>query len=62
MFYYFQGYYPLSGFDTSNFLETNFPKTFFYGTYKLRFFYSDKTDNYGCVLVLMEVKRPWEEF
>lgn len=59
-FMYFQGVYIASGMDTSIIKKTNFPKKFFYGTYKFRYFYSRKNEIYGCFICVIDLKRPWE--
>jgi hypothetical protein len=50
------------GYDLTNaVLRSNFPKTFFYGTYKTRFHFTDQLNNeFGCSIFVIEVKRPWE--
>ncbi|XP_015369654.1 PREDICTED: uncharacterized protein LOC107165777 [Diuraphis noxia] len=51
------GVYIFPGLDTSIFNKnTNFPKTFIYGTYKLRYFYSRKNEVYGCNIYVVEIK------
>lgn len=59
---YFQGVYVSKGYNLANIAEnSNFSKVFFYGTYKFRIHYSDKYDkSYGCVIFVIDVKRPWE--
>ncbi|XP_025419795.1 uncharacterized protein LOC112690089 isoform X2 [Sipha flava] len=49
-------------YELTNFISnSNFPKIFFYGTYKVRFFLTDKNNiEHGCGSVVVEVKRPWE--
>ncbi|XP_025198741.1 uncharacterized protein LOC112597045 [Melanaphis sacchari] len=54
------GYYPVVGADTSVFMDSNFPKSFFYGTYKFRVIYSKKNEVYNCFTLIVEIKRPWE--
>ncbi|XP_022174005.1 uncharacterized protein LOC111036318 [Myzus persicae] len=54
------GYYESTGIDTDVFNAANFPKTFFYGTYRLRFFCTKNNEVYGCFTVVLEIKRPWE--
>jgi len=60
MIYIFQGVYKLSGLDTAIFSSANFPKTFFFGSYKFRLFYTKNNEVYGCFILVLELKRPWE--
>eukprot|EP00102_Acyrthosiphon_pisum_P023882 XP_016661092.1 PREDICTED: uncharacterized protein LOC107884113 [Acyrthosiphon pisum] len=39
---------------------SQFPKRFFYGTYKMRFRYTKNKETYGCLIFVIEIKRPWE--
>ncbi|XP_060840903.1 uncharacterized protein LOC132921740 [Rhopalosiphum padi] len=55
-----KGFYKVHGVDTSVFNSVNVPKTFFYGVYKVRFSITKINDVYGCFIVIIEVKRPWE--
>ncbi|KAL4148715.1 hypothetical protein QTP88_002884 [Uroleucon formosanum] len=55
-----EGYYKLPGLDTAIFKSTNFPKTFFYGTYRFRARFTKNKIVYGCFIAVVEVKRPWE--
>lgn len=50
------------GYDlTAASARSSFPKSFFYGTYKIRFNFSDKLNNtHGCTNFIVEIKRPWE--
>jgi len=57
---FFQGIFKASGVDTSLFYNANFPKSFFYGTYKFRSFYTKNNEVYGCFILVIELKRPWE--
>ncbi|XP_060840905.1 LOW QUALITY PROTEIN: uncharacterized protein LOC132921741 [Rhopalosiphum padi] len=54
------GFYKVSGIDTANFASSNVPKTFFYGVYKFRFFFTKKQEVYGCFILIIELKRSWE--
>ncbi|CAH1714092.1 uncharacterized protein LOC114128780 [Aphis gossypii] len=54
------GLYKLSGIDTAVFSLVNFPKTYFYGVYKFRFFFTKNNEVYGCTILVIELKRPWE--
>ncbi|XP_022174004.1 uncharacterized protein LOC111036317 [Myzus persicae] len=54
------GYFIASGADTNLFHSANFPKTFYYGTYRFRFFYTKNNEVYGCFIIVIELKRPWE--
>ncbi|XP_026813979.1 uncharacterized protein LOC113554366 [Rhopalosiphum maidis] len=54
------GVYKVSGIDTGIFMTSGFPKSFFYGTYRFRLFYSKKNEVYGCFIIIIEIKRPWE--
>jgi len=57
---YFQGITKASGADTGLFYKANFPKSFFYGTYKFRYYYTKNNEVYGCFIIVIELKRPWE--
>uniref|UniRef100_A0A2S2NN31 MD-2-related lipid-recognition domain-containing protein n=1 Tax=Schizaphis graminum TaxID=13262 RepID=A0A2S2NN31_SCHGA len=54
------GVYIATGLDTSNYEKLNYiPKTFPYGTYKLRSVLKDKKkQSYGCLITIIEVVRP----
>eukprot|EP00102_Acyrthosiphon_pisum_P027469 XP_016664679.1 PREDICTED: uncharacterized protein LOC107885542 [Acyrthosiphon pisum] len=54
------GFYEATGIDTDLFNIANFPKTLFYGTYRFRFSYTKNNEICGCVILVLEVKRPWE--
>jgi len=56
----FQGFYKIAGIDTDTFMNTNFPKSFFYGTYKFRVTYTKNNEVYTCFIIVLEVKRTWE--
>jgi len=57
----FQGVYIISsGIDTNVFMDANFPKSFFYGTYKFRVSYTKNNEVYACFTFVVEVKRTWE--
>lgn len=56
--FYFQGTYISQGIDQEILKDTNFPKTFLYGKYKLYTFYTLKNELYGCLLFIVEFKRP----
>jgi len=58
LFLYFQGVYIAPGFDLSFFEKSNFPRSFFYGTYKFRIFYSKANEIFGCQLYIVDIKRP----
>lgn len=50
-----------TGMDTALFLKSSLPKTFFYGTYQFRLSYiSKKKEVYACIILVVEIKRPWE--
>jgi len=55
-----QGIYRALGLKTDKNLFSNFPKKFFYGTYKMRLYYEKDNIVYGCITFVIEVKRPWE--
>lgn len=58
---FFQGVTKATGFDTNSYKDFTMPKVIFYGTYKFYTFYRDKNNTkYGCVLAVVELKRPWE--
>ncbi|KAF0767852.1 Uncharacterized protein FWK35_00025647 [Aphis craccivora] len=46
-----RGVYKLSGLDTAIFSSANFPKTFFFGSYKFRLFYTKNNEVYGCFIL-----------
>ncbi|XP_050439218.1 uncharacterized protein LOC126844837 [Adelges cooleyi] len=55
------GNYTLNGFDLSLLEKSNFPKQYFYGTYKLKIQATDKKDDPdSCLFIVSEVVRPWE--
>ncbi|XP_050436990.1 uncharacterized protein LOC126843473 [Adelges cooleyi] len=55
------GTFIMHGFDLALLENMNFPKQFFYGTYKLKVFYTDPSDVLvGCVIIVIEYVRPWE--
>ncbi|XP_050526763.1 uncharacterized protein LOC126897290 [Daktulosphaira vitifoliae] len=55
------GFYVMKAFDISLLQEANFPKQFFYGTYKLKTYYTDTNKNIvGCSIIVVEFLRPWE--
>ncbi|XP_050421328.1 uncharacterized protein LOC126833816 [Adelges cooleyi] len=52
---------PMKGFDLTLIEDSNFPKQFFYGTYKFKLSYVDvKNQLVGCVVFVVEIIRPWE--
>ncbi|XP_022174010.1 uncharacterized protein LOC111036323 [Myzus persicae] len=55
-----EGFYKGPGFDTALFMSSNFPKTFFYGTYRFRAHFTKNQEENGCFGAVLEVKRPWE--
>lgn len=58
---YFQGFFKVTGIDINLFHTANFPKKFFYGTYRFRFYYIPKNNEvYGCLIIIIELKQPWE--
>lgn len=47
--------------DTSLFIEqTNIPKMLFYELYKAKYIVSKNKNIVGCVIFVIEIKRPWE--
>ncbi|XP_050530414.1 uncharacterized protein LOC126899487 [Daktulosphaira vitifoliae] len=55
------GTYHLKGYDLSLISQANFPKEFFYGTYKYKLFYTDdKFVEVGCFFIIFDLLRPWE--
>eukprot|EP00102_Acyrthosiphon_pisum_P018948 XP_016656158.1 PREDICTED: uncharacterized protein LOC107882394 isoform X2 [Acyrthosiphon pisum] len=54
------GFYKGPGINTAVFELTNFPKTFFYGTYRFSAHFTKQKIVYGCFMAIVEVKRPWE--
>ncbi|KAF0754850.1 Uncharacterized protein FWK35_00018189 [Aphis craccivora] len=48
------GFYKLSGVDTGIFMEANFPKSFFYGTYKFRIMYTKNNEVCACFIFVVE--------
>ncbi|XP_050053687.1 uncharacterized protein LOC126549170 [Aphis gossypii] len=55
-----KGFFKLAGIDTDTFKNTEFPKSFFYGTYKFRVMYTKNNEVYACFTFVIEVKRTWE--
>jgi len=49
------------GADTALIMDSGFPKTFFYGLYKFHFILSKNATYYGCFVIIVEIKRPWEK-
>lgn len=41
--------------------QSNFPKEFFYGTYKFNFMFTKNKEVHGCFILVIELKRPWEK-
>ncbi|XP_003241737.2 uncharacterized protein LOC100571897 [Acyrthosiphon pisum] len=55
------GTYITSGIDKKKFEDMNFPKTYFYGKYKVVCRYKNlKNEVVGCVVVEVNLIRPWE--
>ncbi|VVC38086.1 Hypothetical protein CINCED_3A001665 [Cinara cedri] len=56
------GVFITKGFDLTNAIaKGSFPKQMFYGTYKYRLFFKDiKNKQKGCIIFLIDIKRPWE--
>ncbi|XP_050435005.1 uncharacterized protein LOC126842161 [Adelges cooleyi] len=55
------GTYVATGIDVDKMTNTNFPKTFFYGEYKMAFtFTSSKGEKLGCTVLVLDILRPWE--
>ncbi|KAF0740673.1 Uncharacterized protein FWK35_00028987 [Aphis craccivora] len=52
------GTYIAQGFNMSLFMDTNFPKVFIYGTYRVHMYYSRKNEIFGCIVCIVEFKRP----
>uniref|UniRef100_A0A2S2NQB8 MD-2-related lipid-recognition domain-containing protein n=1 Tax=Schizaphis graminum TaxID=13262 RepID=A0A2S2NQB8_SCHGA len=50
------GIYTATGMDTSLLSNTNIPKTFVYGTYKIRLYYTIKKEVYSCNILIIEFK------
>jgi hypothetical protein len=59
LFLYLQGIYIASGVDTSILKNSNLPKTFLYGTYKVYIYFSQQNEIIGGQVVIVELKRPW---
>lgn len=58
----FQGIYIAPGFDLVLILkESNIPKIFAYGTYKINMWYTKKNEMFGCQSIVIEVKRSWNK-
>ncbi|XP_050423353.1 uncharacterized protein LOC126835096 [Adelges cooleyi] len=56
-----KGEYIMHGYDLTEVVNYHVPKEFFYGTYKARIYYTDKTGMIvGCLTYVMEFVRPWE--
>ncbi|XP_050439040.1 uncharacterized protein LOC126844703 [Adelges cooleyi] len=56
------GVYVSSGIDLGQLTDTNFPKVFFYGEYKmvLTFPSSNNVEKLGCSVLVLDILRPWE--
>ncbi|CAH1720394.1 unnamed protein product [Aphis gossypii] len=52
------GFYLSPGLDTSVLKDTNLPKAFLYGTYKSYIYYTRQNEIFGCVAIVLELKRP----
>ncbi|XP_060833555.1 uncharacterized protein LOC132917049 [Rhopalosiphum padi] len=50
------GIYTATGMDTSLLSNANIPKTFVYGTYKIRHYYTHKKEVYSCLIYIVEFK------
>jgi hypothetical protein len=59
LFLYLQGFYIASGVDTSILKDSNLPKTFLYGTYKLYMYYMQQNEIICGQVIIAELKRPW---
>lgn len=47
--------------DTSLFIEkTNIPEVFFYGSYKAKYTVTKDKKIIGCIIFVVDIKRPWE--
>lgn len=59
---YFQGVYVINGLDLTDIMSSfNFPKKFYYGSYKARVSGKDKYNNsIFCIMFIADIKRPWE--
>lgn len=57
-FLIFQGFYSTTGLDASHFMNGNYPKTFFYGIFKIRFYLTLKNEGVGCFFIIVELKHP----
>jgi len=55
---YFQGVHVMKGFDVAEFMKSNVPKSFFYGTFIIRLSYSRKNEILGCTIIIVEIKPP----
>ncbi|XP_050430763.1 uncharacterized protein LOC126839486 isoform X2 [Adelges cooleyi] len=56
------GVFVTPGFDLDKFKDNNFPKTFFYGEYKMKFSFKNKAGEIvGCTSFQVDVIRPWED-
>ncbi|XP_026808080.1 uncharacterized protein LOC113550424 [Rhopalosiphum maidis] len=51
------GIYISPGLDPLLFKESNLPKSFFYGTYKVNVYYTKNNQIFGCQAFIIEVKR-----
>ncbi|XP_050434063.1 uncharacterized protein LOC126841537 [Adelges cooleyi] len=56
------GAYVSSGIDIDKVLNTDFPKRFYYGEYKMTttFTRSSNGEKLGCGVMILDVLRPWE--
>jgi len=58
---HFQGTYTSNGADPSIIFRCgNAPKVFFYGFYKYRLSFWRKKEVQGCIIFVVDIKRPWE--
>lgn len=58
---HFQGNYTATGADLSLLIKYgNFPKVVFYGLYKFRQSFLMNKELRGCVLAVVNIRRPWE--
>ncbi|XP_026807143.1 uncharacterized protein LOC113549859 [Rhopalosiphum maidis] len=53
-----KGFYIAPGVDTSILKNSNLPKTFLYGTYKVHIYLSQQNEIVGGQVVIVELKRP----
>lgn len=58
---FFQAVYQGKSVDLVHLFDiTNFPRSFYYGKYKVNVTFKKKDEIQGCVTLVIDIKRPWE--